>query len=49
MALFRSIIVAAWVYVRDDISKGLKIMSLGAIIMKLKTPEKFEKIFPNDY
>jgi hypothetical protein len=49
MALFMSIIVAEWVYVRDDMSKGLKIMSLGVIIMKLKIPEKFEKLLPNDY
>ena len=37
------------VYVRDDMSKGLKIMSLGMIIMKSETPEKFEKLLPNDY
>jgi hypothetical protein len=49
MTLFRSITEAEWVYVRDDMFKGLKIMSLGVISMKLKTPEKFEKLFPNDY
>ena len=49
MALFRSITVAEWVYVRDDMSKGLKILSLGVIIMESKTPEKFEKLFLNDY
>ena len=27
MALFRSITVAEWVYVRDDMSKGLQIFS----------------------
>jgi hypothetical protein len=27
MALFRSITVAEWVYVRDDMSKGLKIIA----------------------
>jgi hypothetical protein len=49
MALFRSITVDEWVYVRDDMSKGLKILSLGVIIMESKTPEKFEKLLPNDY
>ena len=49
MALFMSITVAEWVYVRDDMSKGLKILSLAVIIMKSKTPEKFEKLLPNDY
>ena len=49
MALFRSITVAEWVYVRDDMSKGLQILSLGVIIMESKTPEKFEKLLPNDY
>jgi hypothetical protein len=49
MALIRSITVAEWVYVHDHMSKGLKILSLGVIIMKSKTPEKFEKLLPNDY
>jgi hypothetical protein len=49
MVLFRSITVAEWVYVRDDMSKGLQILSFGVIIMESKTPEKFEKLLPNDY
>jgi hypothetical protein len=37
-----------WIYVRDDMSKGLKIMSLGVINhgMSLSVQTNFEK---NDY
>jgi hypothetical protein len=49
MALFRSITVDEWVYVHDDMSKGLQILSLRVIIMESKTPETYEKLLPNDY
>jgi hypothetical protein len=40
-----TILIRTWVYVRDDMSKGLKIMSLGVINhgMSLSVQTNFEK------
>ena len=43
MALFRSIMVAEWVYVRDDMSKGLKIMSRSDNY-EIENPREVRKI-----
>jgi hypothetical protein len=44
MALFRSITVAEWVYVRDDMSKGLKILSLGSDNNGIENPREVREI-----
>ena len=43
MALFRSITEAEWVYVRDDMSKGLKIMSRNDKY-EIENPREVRKI-----
>jgi hypothetical protein len=53
MALFRSITVAEWVYVRDDMSNGLQILSLGVIIMESRSSRNYFRMidywFPDDF
>ena len=43
MALFRSIMVAEWIYVRHDMSKGLKIMSRSDNY-EIENPREVRKI-----